>query len=121
MAENTPKSGSNDNPDEGKNPPRAKIADVGKPTPESLRDLAKDLPENDPVQKAYKAAMLADSAQQEAREKVKIVDASPNAGDTPSGHAIKKAAGVSNDAERGEKYLQEKTARRWGHIPVDES
>lgn len=121
MADNTPKSSSNDNPDEGKTPSPAKIADAGTPMPESMRNLAKDLPENDPVQKAYKAAMLADSAQQEAREKAKIVDASPNAGDTPSGHAIKKVAGVSNDAERGEKYLQEKTARRWGHVPVDES
>jgi hypothetical protein len=98
-----------------------KTADLGTPTPASLRRLAEDLPEKDTVQKAYKEAMLADTAQQEARAKVKAVDASPDAADTPSGGALKKVAGVSNDTERGEKYLREKTARRWGYAPVDAS
>jgi hypothetical protein len=99
-------------------PTAAQIADVGVPTPQSLRDLAEDLPENDAVQKAYKDAMLADSAQDEAKAKAKAVDESPSAADTPSGGALKAVTGVSNDAERGEKYLREKTARRWGYVPV---
>jgi hypothetical protein len=98
-----------------------KLANVGVPTPRSLRILAEDLPEKDTVQKATKAAMLADTAQQEAKEKAKAVDASPNAADTPSGGALKKVTGVANDTERGEKYLREKTARRWGYVPVDEA
>jgi hypothetical protein len=107
--------------DEKKNPEpsTAEIADVGVPNPDAMRELAKDLPENDAVQKAHKEAMLADSAQQEAKAKAKIVDASPNASETPSGAALKAVTGVSNDTERGEKYLREKTARRWGTVPVD--
>lgn len=100
-------------------PSAAKIADVGTPTPDALRELAKDLPENDPVQVAYKDAMLADTAQQEAKAKAKAVDESPNASETPSGGALKAVTGISNDAERGEAYLREKTARRWGYVPVD--
>lgn len=96
-----------------------KTANIGVPTPRSLRALAEDLPEKDKVQKAYKDAMLADSAQAEAKAKVVAVDASPNAAETPSGSALKKVAGVSNDTERGEKYLREKTAARWGYVPVE--
>lgn len=98
-----------------------KTADVGTPNPPAMRTLAEDLPEKDPVQTATKNAMLADSAQQEAKEKAKVVDESPNADETPSGIALKKSAGVANDTERGEKYLREKTAVRWGYVPVDES
>jgi hypothetical protein len=95
-----------------------KTANLGVPTPRSLRILAEDLPEKDDVQKAYKDAMLADTAQAEAKAKVAAVDASPNADETPSGAALKKVAGISNDTERGEKYLLEKTAKRWGYVPV---
>jgi hypothetical protein len=95
-----------------------KTANLGVPTPRSLRVLAEDLPEKDEVQKAYKDAMLADTAQDEAKAKVRAVDASPDADATPSGIALKKAAGVSNDTERGEKYSRAKTAARWGHVPV---
>jgi hypothetical protein len=95
------------------------IADVGTPTPEPLRELAEDLPERDEVQVAVKAAMLAETAQQEAKEKAKVVDASPNADDTPSGYALKKVTGISNDTKRGEKYLEHKTAKRWGYVPAD--
>jgi type VI protein secretion system component VasK len=115
---NTPADAIND-PPPGKAPSAAKIADVGVPTPEPLRQLAEDLPENDPVQVAYKDAMLADSAQDEAKAKAKAVDESPNASETPSGAALKAVGDVKNDAERGEKYLREKTARRWGTVPVD--
>lgn len=107
------------NPAEGKTPSPAQVADVGTPTPTPVRELAEDLPERDKVQKAYKDAMLADSAQDEARAKVVIVDESPDAADTPSGYAIKKVAGVSNDTKRGEEYLREKTARRWGYVPAE--
>jgi hypothetical protein len=106
-------------PPPGKAPSAATIADVGTPNPPSMRTLAEDLPDNDPVQAAYKDAMLADSAQAEAKAKAKVVDESPNAAETPSGAALKAVTGVSNDAERGEKYLREKTARRWGYVPVD--
>lgn len=93
--------------------------DVGTPNPQSLRDLAEDLPEKDGVQKAIKKAMLADSAQEEAKEKVKVVEASPDASDTPSGHALKEVAGISDDTKRGEEYLRHKTAKRWGYAPVE--
>lgn len=89
------------------------------PTPSAMQVLAEDLPENDEVQKAVKAGMLADSSQEEAKQKVKVVDASPNAHETPSGAALKKVAGISDDEKRGEEYLREKTARRWGYVPVD--
>jgi hypothetical protein len=105
----------------GKTPPSAKIDDVGVPNPDPLRQLAKDLPANDTVQKAYKDAMLADTAQQEAKAKAVVVDESPNASETPSGGALKAVTGVSNDTERGEKYLREKSARRWGTVPADEA
>lgn len=97
-----------------------KTADVGPPTPFSLRELAKDLPERDAVEKAVKQGMLADSAQAEARAKAKVVDESRDAGDTPSGHALKKVTGVGNDTDRGERYLREKTAKRWGYVPVED-
>jgi hypothetical protein len=97
-----------------------RVANLGSPTPASMQALAEDLPENDEVQKAYKASLTTDSAQQEAKEKVKVVKASPDAEETPSGYALVKSAGESNDTERGEKYAREKTARRWGHVPVDE-
>lgn len=94
------------------------LASVGVPTPQSLRVLAEDLPERDKVQKAYKDAMLAKTAQAECKAKCAAVDASPAAAETPSGGALKKVAGIANDTERGEKYAHEKTALRWGHVPV---
>ena len=105
--------------DEGKAPSPTQAADTGTPTPDPMQQVAEALPENDRVQKAHKEALLADSAQKEAQAKTRIVDASPNAAETPSGHALKKVAGVSRDDERGEKYAREKAARRWGHVPVD--
>lgn len=97
-----------------------KTADLPPSTPASLRRLAEDLPENDPVQKAYKEAMTAESAQKEARAKAKAVAESPNASETPSGSALEKVKGVSNDTERGECYAREKTKARWGTVPADE-
>lgn len=99
---------------------RKGAADLGVPTPEPLRELAKDLPEKDEVQKATKAAMLADTTQAEVKEKVKAVKASPNAEETPSGAAMIKVAGISDDTKRGEEYAREKTAKRWGYAPVED-
>lgn len=92
-----------------------KSENLGNPNTGIRRELAEDLPERDEVQKAYKEAMTTDSMQAEVRAKVQAVDASPNAADTPSGGAMKAVAGVGNDTERGERYTQEKAARRWGY------
>lgn len=119
MAENTPKDKVPD-PTPVEVRTDDKTANLPPSTPASLRRLAEDLPDNDPVQKAYKEAMTAEDPAKEAKAKAKAVTESPNAADTPSGGALKKTAGVSNDTERGEKYLREKTARRWGYVPVDE-
>jgi hypothetical protein len=95
------------------------VDDVGTPHSEAMRELAEDLPEKDKVQVAHKNALLADSAQEEAREKVKIVDASPNAPETPSGTALKKTAGIASDSERGEQYSRVKAAVRHGGAVPD--
>jgi hypothetical protein len=88
------------------------------PTPEHMRKLAEDLPEKDEVQKATKAAMLAETPAEEVKHKLKVVEASPNAEDTPSGYALKAVASIADDEERGEKYTAHKSARRWGYAPV---
>jgi hypothetical protein len=85
------------------------------PNPEPLRELARDLPEKDDVQKAVKEGILADSAQAEAKAKAKVVDLSPDAPDTPSGHALKKVAGIADDVKRGEEYARERAAKRHGY------
>lgn len=92
-------------------------ADVGRPYPDPVRDLAADHPEGDPVLKAYKDGFLADSTQQEARAKARVVDESPRAHQTPSGTAVKQVAGIGNDAERGEAYARERGKVRWGYQP----
>lgn len=93
-----------------------KSATLPPSTPAELRRLAEDLPEKDAVQKAYKQAMTATDHQTEARAKVKVVDESPDAGETPSGAALKKVAGISNDTERGEEYSRIKSGLRSGAI-----
>lgn len=96
-----------------------KSADLPPSTPAELRRLAEDLPEKDAVQKAYKEAMTTTDHQTEAKAKAKVVDESPNADQTPSGIALKKVAGISNDTERGEAYARERAAVRHGWVPVD--
>jgi hypothetical protein len=96
------------------------LKDVGTPNPPSLRALAEDLPEKDTVQKEVKAGILADSAQEEARHKAKVVDESPNADETPSGYALKKVVGISSDQKRGEEYARHKAAKRHGYVPAEE-
>jgi hypothetical protein len=87
---------------------------------EAIKQLAEKLPEKDEVQKAVKAGMLADDPKKEVAEKVKVVKASPDAEETPSGHALIKVAGISDDQKRGEEYTKHKTAKRWGYVPAEE-
>jgi hypothetical protein len=63
--------------------------------------------------------MTATDHQVEAKAKATIVDESPNADQTPSGVALKKVQGISNDTERGEAYARERAAVRHGWVPVD--
>jgi hypothetical protein len=86
----------------------------------AMREAAEKLPEKDDVQKAIKAAMLADDAQTEATEKAKVVDASPDSDETPSGIALKAVAGISDDVNRGEEYSRIKSAVRHGYVPADD-
>lgn len=94
------------------------LIDAGAGAPPALRDAAEELPEKDPVQKAVKAAMLADDAQTEAKEKAKVVAESPDSPDTPSGFALQKTAGIADDVKRGEEYARIKSAKRWGYVPA---
>lgn len=77
---------------------------------------AKKLPEKDNVQKAVKAAMLAKNPQAEVKEKVKVVKASPDAEETPSGAALVAVEGISDDEKRRKSYQAVKTAMRHGVI-----
>jgi hypothetical protein len=93
-----------------------KSADLPPSTPPELRRLAEDLPEKDSVQKAHKEALTADDHQAEAKAKAKVVDESRDAADTPSGVALKKVAGISNDTKRGEEYARIRAGVRHGYI-----
>ncbi|MDP9145910.1 MAG: hypothetical protein M3N43_14675 [Actinomycetota bacterium] len=84
--------------------------------PGSYEDAAEALPEKDEVQTEIKAAMLAETGQEEAEHKANVVDASPNSADTPSGAALKATAGISDNRERGEEYARVKSAVRWGYV-----
>jgi hypothetical protein len=98
-----------------------KAIDAGAGAPEgAMRQAAEELPEKDDVQKAIKEGMLATDAQTEAKAKVKVVEASPNADETPSGIALKKTAGISDDVKRGEEYSRIKSAVRHGYVPASE-
>ena len=98
-----------------------KSADLSPANSDETRRLAQDLPEKDPVQKAYKDALTTEDPHKEAKAYLKAAEESPDAMDTPSGYALKESIGESNDTKRGEKYTRAKTARRWGYVPVDES
>jgi hypothetical protein len=103
-----------DNPDADK--ALQQVTDAGAGVPDSMEAAAEDLPEQDEVQEATKDGMLAESAQDEAEAKVKAVDASPNAAETPSGAALKETAGIADNKERGEEYARVKSAHRWGYV-----
>src|SRR5687767_12618329 len=94
--------------------------DEGAGAPDAQMAEAEALPEKDDVQKGVKAAMLADTGKEEAEAKLKVVEASPDSIDTPSGYALSKVAHIADNVERGEEYTREKTAKRWGYVPVTE-
>lgn len=96
-----------------------KTANLGPANSQEMRRLAEDLPERDSVQKAYKDALTTEDPHTEARAYLKAAEESPNAMDTPSGHALKASIGESNDTVRGEKYAKAKAEARWGWTPVD--
>jgi hypothetical protein len=103
------------------NPSSSKAAaqdtlDEGAGVPGSYEEAAEALPEKDEVQKEVKAAMLAETGQEEAKHKAAVVDASPNAADTPSGAALRATAGISDNVERGEEYARVKSSVRWGYV-----
>lgn len=83
--------------------------------PESgaTRDIAERMNEKDEGQKLHKEALLADSPKEQAEKKAAIVDISPDAAETPSGAALKKVAGISDNVLRGLHYAYEKAIRRW--------
>lgn len=110
-----------DNPNSKSDAAVEKVLDAGAGVPESYVEAAEALPEHDDVQKATKAAMLAETGQEEAQEKAKVVEASPNASDTPSGYALQETAGIADNVERGNEYARIKSAKRWGYVPASAS
>jgi hypothetical protein len=95
----------------------AALADLGPELPRSMRRLAEDLPEKDEVQVAIKEGMLAEDMAVTAEQKAKVVEASPNASETPSGAALLAVRDISHDADRGEAYSAAKSAVRHGYVP----
>jgi hypothetical protein len=88
------------------------------PHTEGFRERGEELaekPSADKVQAAVREQLTADTSQQEAKAKVRQVDASPDAGSTPSGVALKEVAGISDDAKRGEAYQRERAKVRHGY------
>ena len=96
------------------------ILDAGAGAPESMEAAAEALPEGDPVEKAYKQQLTADTVKEEVAAKVKIVEESPRSAETPSGGALLAVKGISDPVAQGEAYAREKSARRWGYVPAEE-
>lgn len=96
------------------------VALEGPTEPVSMRELAQHAPEKDNVQKAYKKAYLADSPAESRAAKAEIVEASPDASETPSGAALLRVKDVSSPSEAGEKYARLKSLFRWGAVRADE-
>lgn len=92
------------------------VLDEGAGAPAGYEEAAEALPEKDEVQKEIKASLLADTSQEEAQHKAAVVDASPNAAETPSGHALKETAGIADPVERGNEYARVKSSVRWGYV-----
>jgi hypothetical protein len=95
------------------------LLDAGAGSPPTMEAAAEALPEKDEVQKAHKDAMTADSTDEEVKAKVRVVKASPDAAETPSGGALIAVQGISDPVEQGEAYAREKSARRFGSVPAD--
>lgn len=92
------------------------ITDAGAGAPPSMQEAAENLRESDKVLKAHKRSLLAETAQEEAQAKKTVVEESPDSPDTPSGAAIRKTAGISDNVERGEEYTRLKMAVRTGTV-----
>jgi hypothetical protein len=103
----------------GDNSATNEVIDAGAGAPASMREAAEDLPERNDVQKAIKAAMLADDAGTEAKEKAKVVELSPDSPETPSGAALLATADIKDDVKRGEEYARIKSAVRHGYVPAE--
>ena len=95
------------------------VLDEGAGAPVGYEEAAEALPEKDEVQEATKDGMLADTGQEEAEAKLRAVEASPDALDTPSGHALKETAHIADNVERGEAYARAKSQKRWGYVTPD--
>lgn len=93
-------------------------SDSGRMVSAEYVGLARKLPENDPVQKAIKEGMLAKTPHAEHKAKVKVVKASPNAEETPSGAALVATEDITDDAKRAAAYRSVKAAMRHGVIEV---
>ncbi len=97
------------------------ITDAGAGVPPQMKEAAEALPERDDVEVGVKKSMLAEDAQSEAKAKLDVVKASRDAPDTPSGFALGKTANIADNVERGEAYAREKSAKRHGYVPAEES
>jgi hypothetical protein len=96
------------------------VLDENAGAPPGYEAAVEALPEGDPVKDATKAAMQADSTQEEAEEKKKAVeDSTTGAQDTPSGGALIETASISDSIERGNAYAREKAMRRHGYVTPD--
>jgi hypothetical protein len=104
----------------GKQDQKADAVEAAAGAPDGMRDAAEALPERDDVQTAIKEGLTADDTGTEAEAKARVVELSPDSPDTPSGYALQKTAGIGDPVERGEAYAREKTAKRWGYVPVEE-
>ena len=96
-----------------------KSANLGPANSTETRRLAEALPEKDAVQKAYKDALSAEDPHAQDKAYLRAAKESPDAMDTPSGYALGRAVGESNDTLRGEKYARVKAEKRWGWAPAD--
>jgi len=92
----------------------------GPTEPQSMRDLARRHRENDEVKAAYKRNYLADSPSEALAAKKTIVEASPDAGETPSGKALLAVADAKSPSEAGERYARIKSLLRWGTVRAEE-
>lgn len=90
----------------------------GKMVSEEYVANARKLPEKDEVQKAIKAGMLAKNPKEEHKAKVRVVKASPDAEETPSGAALVATEDIADDDERAAAYRAVKSAMRHGTIVV---
>lgn len=97
------------------------VIDAGAGAPPPQRGAAEKLPEGNKMDATIKKAYLANDAQSEAKAKKEVVELSRDAEETPSGHALKEVAGISDDVERGQEYERIKRGVRLGAIDPKEA